>query len=192
MPTETLARKLGTTAHLSPLLMKARRLGLRTAGDLCTLAVRRGCRYYAGAGDETMTLREEPAAAEPPCAATLEQFSNEELAIALLSLGLPDSQHRLRVGAAMLAANGNCASEVTRLAVRERCVSVVRHIAKHGRSVEPENPYWQEVLERLPPAPEAEPGTLPHVSRFVAMTGITRHGKKPVMKWIRPTHAPAA
>lgn len=48
---ETLARRLGTTAHLSPLLMKARRLGLRVPEDLERLAVRRGCRYYEGAGD---------------------------------------------------------------------------------------------------------------------------------------------
>ncbi len=36
--TPTLAEKLGTTAHLSPLLRKARRLGLSPA-DLQTLAV---------------------------------------------------------------------------------------------------------------------------------------------------------
>jgi hypothetical protein len=40
----TLAEKLGTTTHLSPLLQKARRLGLG-ANDLEQLAIQRGCDY---------------------------------------------------------------------------------------------------------------------------------------------------
>lgn len=46
MKSETLARRLGATAHVSPLLQKARRLGLATPEDLERLAVRRGCLYY--------------------------------------------------------------------------------------------------------------------------------------------------
>jgi hypothetical protein len=45
METDTLAAKLGTTTHLSPLLMKARRLGLGVE-DLERLAIQRGCDYY--------------------------------------------------------------------------------------------------------------------------------------------------
>lgn len=69
MKPESLAHKLGTTTHISPLLMKARRLGLRGAEDLCTLAVQRGCRHYCqGTEPEGELLAES-------------QFSNEELAL---------------------------------------------------------------------------------------------------------------
>jgi hypothetical protein len=48
MPPVTLAHKLGTTPHISPLLMKARRLGLPTGEHREALAVARGVRYYGG------------------------------------------------------------------------------------------------------------------------------------------------
>lgn len=51
--TPTLAEKLGTTAHLSPLLRKAARLGLGAA-ELRALAVQRGCRHYQ-TGNEPAT-----------------------------------------------------------------------------------------------------------------------------------------
>lgn len=106
MHTETLAHKLGTTTHLSPLLMKARRLGLRTPEDLCALAVKRGCRYYDMHGDSSR-VREEMVSYGSQSPAPESSLSNEELAIALLSICHPYSQLALRVGAAMLAAAGN-------------------------------------------------------------------------------------
>ena len=85
MEEPTLAAKLGTTTHLSPLLRKARRLGLGP-GELEILAVQRGCRHYSNG-----TEPEQPLASE-------REFSNEELAIALLSTGfaLRPAQHSLR------------------------------------------------------------------------------------------------
>ena len=53
IPTPTLASKLGTTTHLSPLLHKARRLGL-DGEKLQILAVQRGCDHYR-TGDEPET-----------------------------------------------------------------------------------------------------------------------------------------
>lgn len=47
----TLAGRLGTTAYLSALLLKAGRLGLTTPIDLERLAVSRGLRYYDSHGD---------------------------------------------------------------------------------------------------------------------------------------------
>lgn len=191
MTQDTLAHRLGTTAHVSPLLMKARRLGLRVPEDLCTLAVQRGCRYYAGGGDSTTVVRETP----PPASVVLindAPFSNEELAVALLSIGLPYSQHRLRLGAAMLGAQANSALKLARLAIQERCEKVVRYIALCGRQVEPGNAFWDELLQRLPELPMPEPDTLPHITRFAAMTGITRRGRETVMQWIRPIQNAAA
>jgi hypothetical protein len=114
-------------------------------------------------------------------------MTNEELAIALLSPSAPYSQQRLRMGAAMMAADGNSPESLARLALRERCGTVVRHIAKCGHDVEPDNPFWKCLLERVP----AESTTyrtdaLPHPTRFVAMTGLTRNGAGNFKQWIRP------
>jgi len=191
MPNDTLAHRLGTTAHVSPLLMKARRLGLRVPEDLERLAVRRGCRYYAGGGDLTTVVRETP----PPASVKVDEaapFSNEDLALALLSIELPYSQHRLRLGAAMLAAQGNSALKLARTAMHERCETVVRYIALCGRKVEPKNAFWDELLRRLPVLPMPADDTLPHITRFVAMTGVTRRGRETVMQWIRPIQGAAA
>jgi len=59
-------------------------------------------------------------------------LTNEELAVALLSPSALYSQQRLRMGAAMLAAEGNRPEFIAILAIRERCDTVVRHIASCG------------------------------------------------------------
>src|SRR3954463_9457873 len=66
MNTVTLARKLGTTEHISCLRMKARRFGLRTRQDLVDEAIARGCFHYLQSH-------------EPPAQRVSEvEFSNEE------------------------------------------------------------------------------------------------------------------
>ena len=92
---DTLAKKLGTSVHFSPLLRKARRLGLSTPKDLWTLAVQRGCRHYWH-GDE-------PEGELVPQTA----LTNEELAVALLNAAGPYSPHSIRCRAAILGAIGN-------------------------------------------------------------------------------------
>ena len=171
--TATLAAKLGTTTHLSPLLRKASKLGLGPA-ELQTLAVQRGCRHYA-TGDEP----EKPLAPEA-------RFSNEELAIALLCVALPYDPHSIRCGAAMLGAESNSASDLAWLAKLERSEVPVRHVALAGRKYEPENSFWIELLSLLPEMPIPDNGALPHPTRFVAMTGFTRNGPELVTWWQRP------
>ena len=173
MDQPTLAAKLGTTTHLSPLLTKARRLGLGP-GELEILAAQRGCRHYS-----TGTEPEQPLASE-------REFSNEELAIALLSTALRYDPHSIRCGAAMLSADGNDPRRLARMAVMERCVVPVRHVAEAGRRYEPENRFWAELLDALPSAPSPKSGVLPHPTRFVAMTGFTRQGPGLVVEWQRP------
>ena len=176
---ETLAEQLGTTAHISPLLMKARGLGLREPVDLERLAIDRGCRYYDPAIEGASSR-------ETRLSVSKNDFSNNELALALLSISMPKSQRRLRMGAAMLAAEGNQAEEIVRIARMERCDLVVRHIAICGAVVEPENDFWKLILEELPKV-EPKPWVLPHITRFVTMTGVTRRGTETIMQWIRPT-----
>lgn len=184
MESVTLAGRLGTTAHLSTLLMKARRLGLADPQDLERLAVSRGLRYYDSHGD---SLKGRGVTSTVPESGIDGGFTNEELAIALLSPSAPYSQQRLRMGAAMLAAEGNHPESLASLTLRERSGNVVRYIAVCGHDVEPENPFWDRLLELLPADHAAPvPDVLPHPTRFVAMTGITRNGVGNLKQWVRP------
>lgn len=174
MEPPTLAAKLGTTTHLSPLLHKARRLGLDAEG-LERLAIQRGCVYY-GHGDPL-----------PPLAVRLAQFSNEELAIALLNPALRYHPQTLRLGAAMLSAPENSPEKIARLSELERCQAVVRYIAEAGQRFEPQNSFWTGLLALLPATSAPKSSVVPHPTRFVAMTGLTRRGVETVVEWIRPT-----
>lgn len=181
----TLAKRLGTTHHLSPLLMKASRVGLKNPADLEKLAINRGLRYYDPHGD---SMADPIARAESSHSPGEHAFSNEELALALLSPAAPYSQHRLRMSAAMLAAEGNKPETIALLARRERSEPIIRHIACCGITAEPENPFWSSLLQMLPQSPAPAKDILPHITRFVAMTGLNRTGKGPFMKWIRPSN----
>ena len=174
MEPPTLAAKLGTTTHLSPLLHKARRLGL-DAESLERLAIQRGCDYYAH-GDPL-----------PPPQVRLEQFSNEDLAIALLNPALRYHPQTLRLGAAMLSADGNSPEKIARLSELERCHAIVRYVAEAGKKFEPQNRFWTALLALLPATSAPKSSVVPHPTRFVAMTGMTRRGVETVVEWIRPT-----
>src|SRR6266699_5485909 len=163
METVTFARKLGTTTHISGLLIKAKRLGLDSEG-LQRLAIQRGCDYYHDGSPL------------PPAPVSIDHFSNAELAIALLNPALRYDPQTLRLGAAMLSAESNRVEEIARLADMERCEAVVRYIAEAGRKFEPENPFWTSLLELLPVTPPPKSSVVPHPTRFVAMTGFTRRG----------------
>lgn len=185
----TLAEKLGIPAHHSLLLQKAREVGLHDASALIGLAVLRGCQHYRGGP--------EPVPAEPPSHAA---FSNEELAVALLSPCLPYSPRTVRVGAQMLSGLSNQPRRLALLARKERAEDVVRHVAAAGRQTEPHEPFWGELLAALPPVASLRTvfpaGVLPHPSRFRTETGLTdpsnpvTHGG-PQTVWLRPTPPPA-
>ncbi len=164
----TLAAKLGTTTHLSPLLRKARRLGL-DGEKLQILAVQRGYDHYTR-GDEPET----PLAPES-------ELSNEELAIALLCVALPYDPQSIRCGAAMLGADGNSVETLVRQTILERSEVPVRYVALAGRKFEPENPFWIKLLSLLPPVPIRDKGVLPAPTLFVAPTG-----SETLIQWTRP------
>src|SRR5436190_10452101 len=135
--TLTLAEKLGTRPHDSALLRKAKSLGLDTAA-LERLAVERGCDYY------------EVRSTTPQHFVSAADFSNIELAIALVNPAMRYEPHSFRLGAAMLSAEGNSPREVAALAIAERCENVVRYVAEAGRKFEPQNSFWVELLGLLP------------------------------------------
>ena len=174
MEPPTLAERLGTTTHLSPLLRKARRLGLG-AEELEMLAIQRGCDYYHN--DEPL----------PSLPISVEQFSNAELAIALLNPALRYHPQTLRLGGAMLSAPGNAVDEIARLAELERCQAMVGYIVQCGRQFEPQNAFWKDLLALLPKTHPPKSSVVPHPTRFVAMTGFTRRGAVTEVEWIRPT-----
>ena len=177
---DTLAKKLGTTVHFSPLLRKVRKLGLSMPKDLWTIAVQRGCRHY-WQGDE-------------PEGELIPQtvLTNEELAIALLNCAGPYSSHSIRCGAAMLGAIGNDPSLVAKLAIWERSETVVRFVAECGHKFEPQNSYWLDLLNQLPACSAPKDGVMPHPTRFVAMNGYERGvGKKITTEWQRPKRSAA-
>lgn len=179
----SLAHHMGTTAHLSPLVQKTKRLGVRTPEDLEHIALARGLRYFGRIEPSSDELA--PKSVMP--AMDPEQFSNEELAITLMSPSLPYSLNRLRMAAAMLGAHGISAEKILRLARLERCETIVRYITECASHVEPAHPLWQALLHRLPVPPSLAPDVLPHPSRFVAMSGLDRTGRNPHTQWIRPS-----
>lgn len=163
----------------SKVLEKARQHGLAGPEDLEMLAIERGCDYY----DMRNVVRE-----TPPQERRAPDFTNEELAIALL---LPPHRSllRTRMGAAMLAAPGNDAQKLIRMALEEDCADLVQHIATCGHQVEGDNAFWATLTSSLGPvqdAPDAEDKGLPHITRFVEMTGISRGKVGTQMRWIRP------
>jgi hypothetical protein len=169
----TFAEKLGAVPRSSQLLQKASLKGLASPQLLESLAVARGCWHYRS-----------PELVVPGVSS--DEFSNEELAIGLLSPCLPYSPHTIRLGAAMLGAAGNDISTLVRLAVSEEAVAPVRYIANAALMYEPDNLFWQQLLDRLPHAATIPDGVMPHPSRFVSMTGMTRAGRGTVTIWIRP------
>ena len=162
--------------------MKARRLGLRKPEDLESLAICRGCKYYDTSWDSP---RECPEIYKNLVQVSADDFSNVELALALLSPSLPKSQRRIRMGGAILVLPEMDPDELVRLAKLERSESIVAYIAHCGAKIEPENVYWSNLLNLLPAA-EAKPGVLPHITRFITMTGITRNRVGIERQWIRP------
>jgi hypothetical protein len=157
----------------SPLLGKARRLGLEVPLDLERLAIARGCDYY----DRDLGQRMPPLGEVP--------LTNAELAIALLSPAAAPTAREIRLAAALLGAADVGVEEIVRLATQEHCTAGVRYIAECGRRYEPENPHWATLLERLP-STEPPPERWPHPTRFIEMTGITRGKVGLVTRWIRP------
>ncbi len=167
----TLAKELCETSHSSALLRCARFLGLRSTEDFISLAVARGCFHYSPGYP--------PSKFDPG----LDTISNEEL-VSLLLLGSNESEpFAIRCAAQLI---GSCDAErLAFLAQRERVERPLAYIAsaalEHDRGNEA---FWMELLNRLGEQPEIPEGIMPHWSRFVSQTGITRNGQGTVT-WLR-------
>jgi hypothetical protein len=171
-----LATRLGETHHVSVLLRRARALGLARLPDLIALAVKRGCDHYRGMVPEADV--EDPGMAK---------MTNEELAVALLLGEHPFDATAVRCAAQLLSGDGIDPGRVAHLARRERCERVVAYIARAGvQHDEHGGPFWGKLLEGLPPRRSIPDGTLPHWTRFAALTGVQDGVRRLKSSWLRP------
>lgn len=174
IPVQTLAATLSMTTPVSPLLRKAKRLGIHGLEDMISLAVARGCTHYA---------RMMPKQHRQDLAHDL---SDAELTILLLIGENPYSPAAIRCAGQMARSPHVDVQELARLAVQEKCERVLIHIARAGLLHDPDgHSFWEELTHALPALPEGPEPELPHWSRFMSMPGIQRSG--PVAgRWLTP------
>ena len=177
-----LARRLGDTVHVSPLLRKACQISGctedRVGAWLLKCAVQRGASHYE---------REFPADLPPDNL----DLSHEELAVALCLGQHPYNSVFIRAAAQLLSSTRSDAQRIARLAVMERVEPVLLHIATIAARFAPEAQPWAHLLRHLPRRLAGYPEALPHWSRFVSQTGVTSFGGGPDIKWLW-RHEPAA
>src|SRR5439155_25797439 len=169
----TLAQKLGDAAHFSGLAIRlARASGAaeRLSEWLLKVAVARGATHYQREFDPAL----------PPDNPAV---SDEEIGIALCL-----EQHRyhldqLRAAAQFLSSPRVNATRLCRLAVQERCEPVLLHIAEVAKKYAPEQEPWATLRKQLPPRCVPRTDVLPHWTRLVSHTGITREGP-PRTEWL--------
>jgi hypothetical protein len=78
--------------------------------------------------------------------------------------------------AAQLAGDCN-AAQLARVAIRERVGRPLAYIARAGSTYDTANTeFWNELLGLLGEQSPVADGILPHWSRFVSQTGVTRFG----------------
>ena len=173
-PTITLARRLGDTAHVSGLAIRLARLtgaGDRLSEWLLKVAVERGARHYQRDFDPAL----------PPDAPAI---SDEEIGIALCLGEFPYNLDNLRAAAQLLSSPRVDAAGLCRLAVHERCEPVLLHIAAVAERFAPTLEPWVYLRRHLPPRPIPRTAALPHWTRLVSHTGVTRHGGPPQTDWL--------
>lgn len=180
----TLAAKLGTVPHFSPLLRRLAKHGLKSPEEMAACAVNRGCRHYANMPN-WKDLQTFPAT----------EISNEELAVGLLSPCHPYEPLFIRVGSQLLSAPQSDPKTLVRIATMERCLTTLKYIASCGKETEPDNPFWDAILENFPASRHPQPDfpkSRIHISRFRSETGITNPFKpnSPKAVWLRPQPTP--
>src|SRR5271165_3664705 len=166
----SLAREIGDIGSCSVLLRRVNRLSINSVRDFIRLAVARGCRHYAPSYP--------PAGFDPG----FDAIANEEL-VALLLLGENEFEPVAVRCAAQLA--GRCNPErLARVAKLERIGRVLSYISEAGSAQDSTNRvFWLHLRALLGEQDPIADGVLPHWSRFVSQTGVTRNGGGDI-KWL--------
>lgn len=164
---QTLAHKLGDVPHVSGLLRRIAQLsgaGKRVADWLLKVAIARGANHYRRDFDPTLP-------------ADLPVISDEEIGVALCLGQNPYNLDSLRVAAQFLSSPRINAEHLCQLAVQERCEPVLLHIAEVASKYAPhQQEPWAKLRNQLHPRHVPRTDALPHWTRLVSHTGITREG----------------
>jgi len=171
--TPTLASNLGEVPHVSGLAIRLARLsgaGERLPEWLLKVAVERGASHYRREFDPTL----------PP---DLPAIGDEEIGVALCLGQNPYDLDSLRVAAQFLSSPRINVARLCRLAVQERCEPVLLHIAGVAEKYAPEQEPWASLRKQLRPRHVPRSDALPHWTRLVSHTGITREGP-PRTDWL--------
>lgn len=164
--TPTLAHKLGDVSHVSGLLRRIAQLsgaGERVADWLLKVVIERGANHYRRDFDPTL----------PP---DLSVISDEEIGVALCLGQNAYSLDALRVAAQFLSSASIDAARLCRLAVQERCEPVLLHIAEVAGKYAPQQEPWAYLRQHLSPRQIPRSNALPHWTRLVSHSGMTRDG----------------
>jgi hypothetical protein len=173
-PVTTLARRLGTPAHVSGFAIRLARstgAGERLSEWLLKIAVHRGASHYRREFDPSL----------PPDDPTV---SDEEIGVALCLGQHAYSLDNLRAGAQLLSSPRVDAPRLCRLAVRERCEPVLCHIAAVAERFAPTLEPWAYLRQHLPSRPVPQTDALPHWTRLVSHTSVTAQGGPPQTDWL--------
>lgn len=173
----SVANTYGATAHLSPLLRKAKQLGLPTADALLRLAVKRGCGHYAPADYEAAQVRDPG----------FDRLTDAELGIAMISGAQVYNPQHIRCSVQLLSGPDIDARALARLAKMERCEPLLAYIAEQAKQWdEGREAFWSALAAALSCRIDQRSEAWPHSSRFMVQAGYRRGGgdHKPV--WLRP------
>jgi hypothetical protein len=170
----TLARKLGDVAHVSGLAIRLAYMsgaGERLPQWLFKVAVQRGAKHYQRNFDPAL----------PPDNPAI---TDEDVGIALCLEEHRYDLDQLRVAAQLLSSPRVNARRLCQLAVQERCEPVLLHIAGIAGKYAPEQEPWAYLRKNLRPRPVPRTDALPHWTRLVSHTAVTREGT-PQTIWLR-------
>jgi len=169
----TLAQRLGDTAHVSGLAIRLARVsgaGERLPEWLLKVAVERGAKHYQRDFDPSL----------PPDNPSI---SDEEIGVALCLGQMPYNLDALRVAAQFLSSPKVDANQLCWLGVLERCEPVFLHIAEIARQHAPHQEPWVTLRNQLRPRSVPRGDALPHWTRVVSYSGVTREGP-PRIDWL--------
>jgi hypothetical protein len=173
-PVTTLARRLATPAHVSGLAIRLGRISGaedRFPEWLFQVAFERGAAHYRRELDPSL----------PPDNPAI---SDEEIGIALCLGQHPYNLDHLRAAAQLLSSPRVDAARLCRLAIRERCEPVLLHIATVAKRFAPSLEPWAFLRQHLPPRRVPRLDALPHWTRLVSHTSVTKHGGPPRTDWL--------
>jgi hypothetical protein len=169
----TLAQKMGDAAHVSGLAIRLAQesgAGERLLQWLMKVAVERGATHYQREFDAML----------PP---DNRAITDEEIGIALCLEQHPYDLDQLRAAAQLLSSRRVDAARLGRLAVQERCEPVLLHIAGIAMRYAPQQEPWATLRKQIPPRWVPRTDMLPHWTRLVSHTSVTREGP-PRTDWL--------